>query len=98
PGPGIRRDTELAIDTQDVVYLSYRAYDQEAMIGLKKLPADRQAWVDLPNPDRANPGHNNHVYPDLFVDTEGHLHLVQRHGAFREVTYRRSTTAAKAGS
>ncbi len=52
-------------------------------------------WSFLPDPDENGKSMNNHVYNDLFVDANNTLHLVQRHGPVKEVTYRRSTDNGK---
>jgi len=44
----------------------------------------------LTDPDQLHFGKNDHVYPDVFIDQNNSIHLVQRHGPVVEVTYRRS--------
>ncbi len=88
--PGAQRDTELAIDKNDNVYLCHRGGNNGGYLGLKMLPAGTNQWVSLTDPDQLHFGKNDHVYPDIFVDEHQSIHLVQRHGPEVEVTYRRS--------
>ncbi len=89
------RDTELAIDANDKIYFVHRG-GKSGHIGLKTKKAGDVSWIVLPDPDQNNKGpHDNHVYPDIFVGHEGELHLVQRHGPVKEVTYRKSTDGGK---
>jgi len=97
PPGGKLRDTELAINDQDQVFLIYRQgpYEPdmpkkgEGFVGLKKIGIQDSSWQVLTSPDVDDWGHNNHVYPDMTVvgDT---IHVIQRHGPRVEVTYRYS--------
>ncbi|MEM1135318.1 MAG: DUF5060 domain-containing protein [Bacteroidota bacterium] len=93
--PEVRRDTELAIDSKDNVFLSHRKGNNGGFIGLKMLPANTNEWITLTDPDKKHKGANDHVYPDIFIDKKDIIHLVQRHGSEVEVTYRNSEDGGK---
>ncbi len=88
--PGGIRDTELAIDKNDRVFLASRGGNNGGYIGIKmKTPG--KDWKSLTDPDQKHKGPNDHVYTDLFIGNKNQIHLVQRHGPEVEVTYRSST-------
>lgn len=89
------RDSELAIDSKDNVYLASRGGNYGGYIGFVKKPYSSKDWTKLPDPDINNMGKNNHVYTDLWIDASDIIHLVQRHGPKVEVTYRRSDDGGK---
>ena len=93
--PRAVRDTELAIDSKDNVYLGHRKGNNGGFIGLKMLPKDNNEWIALTDPDQNNMGPNDHVYSDIWIDDKDVIHLVQRHGPVVEVTYRRSDDGGK---
>ena len=93
--PGASRDTELAIDAQDNVYLCHRKGNNGGYVGLKMLPRGSNDWVALTDPDQKHKGPNDHVYADLWIDDNNVIHLVQRHGPVVEVTYRKSVDGGK---
>jgi len=88
--PGGNRDTELAIDANDRLYLISRGGNNGGHIGLTSKANAEEEWLALNDPDKKNKGFNDHVYPDLFIGKDGQIHIVQRHGPSVEVTYRRS--------
>jgi hypothetical protein len=88
--PGGTRDSELAIDAKDRLYLISRGGNNGGHIGLTSKAGVKENWFVLNDPDKNNKGRNDHVYPDLFIGKNGEIHLVQRHGPSVEVTYRRS--------
>ena len=88
--PGSVRDTELAIDSKDNIYLVQRGGINGGFIGIRMKRPGKNEWIDLSDPDKTNKGSNNHVYSDIFIDKNDQLHLVQRHGPHVEVTYRTS--------
>jgi len=84
------RDSELAINSKDQLFLVSRGGNFKGNIGLETRQRNAE-WSFLPDPDENGKSINNHVYTDLFVDGNNTLHLIQRHGPVREITYRRST-------
>jgi hypothetical protein len=88
--PGSNRDTELAIDSEDNIFLVHRGGNNGGHIGLLMKSFDQEVWKQLTDPDKDNFGSNDHVYPDIFIDKNDKIHLVQRHGPEVEVTYRTS--------
>jgi hypothetical protein len=84
-----KRDTELAIDENDNLYLVHRGGNNGGFIGLITKGINGM-WKPTPDPDKLHKGSNNHVYCDLAAGRNNVLHLVQRHGPEVEVTYRRS--------
>ena len=92
--PGGQRDSELAIDQNDNVFLASRGGNNGGFIGMKKK-APGKDWISVTDPDKNNTGTNNHVYSDVFIDKKNIIHLVQRHGPEVEITYRRSEDGGK---
>lgn len=88
--PQAIRDTELAIDTRDNIYLVSRMDSEDGFIRLETRSGTKE-WKTLPPPDKNSSGVNNHIYCDLFIDNRDVLHLVHRHGPEVEVTYRSSS-------
>lgn len=88
--PGGTRDTDMAIDSKDNIYLVYRGGNNGGHIGLKKRLPGQKEWITMPDPDFGSSGYNNHVYCDIEVGPDDVLHLVQRKGPEVEVTYRQS--------
>ena len=85
------RDTELAIDARDTLYLVHRQGNNGGYMGVQCLPAGTSEWKALTDPDKPLLGRNNHVYPDLAVSpVGGSLHIVYRHGKPMKTAYRRS--------
>lgn len=83
------RDSELAINSKDQLYLVSRGGNFQGNIGMETRYGNTK-WAFLPDPDETGKSFNDHVYNDLFVSSDNVLHLVQRHGPVKEVTYRRS--------
>jgi hypothetical protein len=93
--PSATRDTELAIDSKDNIYLVSRAGYNGGYIGLEKINWSEKDWIQMTDPDKNNKGTNDHVYTDISIDNNNIIHLVQRHGPEVEVTYRKSTDGGK---
>lgn len=91
-GPGVNlRDTELAIDGADNVYLVHRNGNNGGYMGIKKLSPGSDSWEALTDPDKSSLGRNNHVYPDLSISpVDNSLHIVYRHGTPKNTSYRQS--------
>lgn len=90
------RDTELAIDTGDTLYLVHRQGHDGGYIGLQKLAHGAVAWTPLTDPDLPLLGRNNHVYADLAISpVDQSLHVVYRHGLPKKTAYRRSTDGGR---
>lgn len=89
--PGSIRDTELAIDSKDNIYLVKRAGHNGGNIGLLKKHYGKSEWIEMKDPDINSLGPSDHVYSDIIIDNEDKIHLVQRHGPQVEVTYRSSS-------
>ncbi|MCX8038164.1 MAG: DUF5060 domain-containing protein [Candidatus Sumerlaeia bacterium] len=83
--PGFERDTALAIDAQDNVYICKRDGAQKGYLGLLVRKAGAPAFDVLPDPDIAGGlprGENNHVYGHVFTGPgKNEIHIVYRHGA-----------------
>ncbi len=88
--PGGTRDTELAIDSMDNIFLVHRGGNNDGFLGVKTKKPNNQGWTSLTYPDKYHKGSNDHVYADISISSNGQIHLVQRHGPEVEVTYRRS--------
>lgn len=84
------RDSELAINSNDQVFLVSRGGNFKGNIGMETRQGSAK-WSFLPDPDENGKSVNDHVYNDLFVSADNTLHLIQRHGPVKEVTHRRST-------
>ena len=93
--PSATRDTELAIDSKDNIFLVSRAGYNGGYIGFEKINWSENEWIIMTDPDKNNKGRNDHVYPDIFIDDMDIIHLVQRHGPEVEVTYRQSADGGK---
>jgi hypothetical protein len=90
--PGTVRDTELGMDGNDNVYLIDRGGNNGGNIGIKKLAPSASNWTALSDPDNGQTGgHSDHVYPDIHIDSDNTIHVIQRHGSIQEVTYDYST-------
>lgn len=86
------RDSALAIDSQDTVYLCRRGGYAGGYAGIEKLPAGSDAFVPTGDPDIGGgypkyPG-SDHVYGHLAVGKDDSLHYVYRHGTPLETSYR----------
>ena len=81
------RDTELAIDSIDNVYLVSRAGYNGGFIGFEKKLVKKR-MCSKTDSDKDNKGENDHVCTGLFIDNNDIIHLVQRHFPEVEVTYR----------
>jgi len=84
------RDTELAINSNDQIFLVSRGGNNKGNIGMETRKGTGK-WSFLSDPDENGKSLNDHVYCDLFVSPDNKLHLIQRHGPVKEITYRLST-------
>jgi hypothetical protein len=93
--PGATRDSELALDDQDNVYVLSRhgggadcTAPAEGLIAIFRRLASESAFVPWRFPDTHGGlpyGRNNHVYGDLFIGPAGQIHVAYRHGAASSV-------------
>jgi hypothetical protein len=95
--PGVDRDTALAIDSDDNVFIVRRGGHEGGWLGLRVRYAGSSSFSALPDPDIANGlplGRNDHVYGHLFVNpVDDSLHVVYRHGAPDDFAYRGSNNS-----
>lgn len=93
--PGVERDTAMAIDGQDNVFICRRGGAHGGFLGLRQRHAGADRFKDLPDPDVAGglpKGQNDHVYSHLFISPRDQsVHVVYRHGAPSRCAYRVST-------
>jgi hypothetical protein len=92
PKPGAPlRDTNLAIDLHDQLFLVHRGGNNGGFIGVMKRCQDSGRWEALVDPDKELPGRNNHVYGDVAISpVDQSIHIVYRHGKPRDMAYRTS--------
>jgi hypothetical protein len=99
--PDVRRDTAMAIDADDNVYLIRRGGHDDGFMGLLVRRAGASTFEPLPDPDTAGGlpvGRNDHVYGAIAASPfDGALHIVYRHAAPRHFGYRVSTTGGGPG-
>jgi hypothetical protein len=97
--PHASRDTTLAIDSHDNVFVVRRGGHAGGHVGLLVRAAGADRFEPLPDPDIAGQlplGRNNHVYAHLAIDPrDNSLHIVYRHGAPRNCAYRVSRDGGK---
>jgi hypothetical protein len=91
--PGVTRDTALAIDSKDNVYLVRRGGHGAGYVGLLKRRAGAAGFAPMPDPDTANRlpkgGPSDHCYAHVFIGPkDDSVHVVYRHGAPTRVAYR----------
>ncbi|WCJ57860.1 DUF5060 domain-containing protein [Fontisphaera persica] len=93
--PGVERDTAMAIDRADNIYICRRGGVRGGWLGLRLRRAGAEQFVDLPDPDVAGglpKGQNDHVYGHVFISPKDQsVHVVYRHGAPTRCAYRVST-------
>lgn len=91
---GLNRDTDLAIDSQDNVYIVRRGGSFGGYLGARLRLAGADSLNILPDPDTANGlplGRNDHVYGSVFVNpVDDSVHVVYRHGKPTNFAYRTS--------
>ncbi len=88
------RDSELGINKNDQLFLASRGGNHNGHIGMETR-SGKSNWLVLPDPDENGKSFNDHVYNDIYLDANNTLHLVQRHGPVKEVTYRRSVDGGR---
>lgn len=97
--PGVVRDTAMAIDSKDNVYIVRRGGKNGGYIGLRKRAAGAAEFVSMPDPDTAGGlslGRNDHVYSHVFVSpADDSIHIVYRHGAPTNCAYRTSSDGGR---
>lgn len=89
--PGTTRDSELALDSADNVYVLTRhgggaecTPPAEGLIGIFRRLAAESSFTPWRFPDTHGGlpyGRNNHVYGDIFIGPADQLHVTYRHGA-----------------
>jgi hypothetical protein len=89
------RDTAMAIDSKDNIYIVRRAGHGNGYMGLLKKLANSSTFTPMPDPDVANGlpkgGPSDHVYPHIVVSpVDDSLHIFYRHGAPTRFAYRTS--------
>jgi hypothetical protein len=92
PKPGVPlRDTNLAMDRDDQLFLVHRGGNNGGFIGVLKRNRVSGFWEALEDPDKELPGRNNHVYGDVAISpVDQSIHIVYRHGKPRDLAYRTS--------
>ncbi len=90
----LNRDTDLAIDSQDNVYIVKRGGSFGGYLGARLRLSGADSLNILPDPDIANGlplGRNDHVYGTVFVNpVDDSVHVVYRHGKPTNLAYRTS--------
>ncbi len=90
----LNRDTDLAIDSKDNVYMVKRGGSFGGYVGARLRLAGSNSLNILPDPDTANGlplGRNDHVYASVFVNpVDDSVHVVYRHGKPTNFAYRTS--------
>ena len=90
----LNRDTDLAIDSKDNVYIVRRGGSFGGYLGARLRLAGSNSLNILPDPDIANGlplGRNDHVYGTVFVNpVDDSVHVVYRHGKPTNFAYRTS--------
>ncbi|MCB1122239.1 MAG: DUF5060 domain-containing protein, partial [Verrucomicrobiae bacterium] len=92
------RDTELAIDAKDIVYLTKRGGFSGGHLGIQKLIVESDRFVAVTDPDQGLTSEDisNHIYPDIAVSpADDSIHVIQRHGPGGTTAYRRSLDGGK---
>lgn len=97
--PGVDRDTAMAIDSEDNVYVIRRGGHNGGYLGLRVRKDGASSFTTLPDPDTANGlprGRNDHVYGHIWVNpVDDSLHVTYRHGAPNHHAYRASTNGGQ---
>ena len=92
--PGVSRDTAMAIDSQNNVFIVRRGGHNGGYLGLRVRYAGSSSFSALPDPDIADGlprGRNDHVYGHIFINpVDDELQVVYRHGAPDDLAYRGS--------
>lgn len=92
--PGVTRDTAMAIDTRDNIYIVRRGGNDGGYLGLRVRYAGATSFAWLPDPDIADGlplGRNDHVYGHVWINpVDDSVHIAYRHGAPRLCAYRGS--------
>jgi hypothetical protein len=90
----VMRDTALAIDAQDNVYIVRRGGHLGGYLGLLVRRAGASTFEPLPDPDIGGDlplGRNDHVYGHIAIrPADSSLHIVYRHGSPKRCAYRTS--------
>ncbi len=87
PHERLIRDTEIAIDANDNIYLVHRGGNNGGYLGLLKFTPGIEEWQALTDPDFENLGRNDHVYADIATcPVTKSLYVIQRHAVPKKVT------------
>lgn len=90
--PGVERDTALAIDSRDNVYVVRRGGHNGGWLGASVLEPGREEFTALEDPDTATGlpiYRNDHVYAHIAVSPlDDSLHVVYRHARPKLFSYR----------
>lgn len=91
------RDTELAINSKDTLYLVKRGGFNGGFIGLQKMETGTGTWIACEDPDKGYGGKNDHAYADLAISpVDDSVHIVSRHWSKDHNTgYQRSADGGK---
>jgi hypothetical protein len=96
--PNIDRDTALAIDNNDIIYICKRG-GEKGFIGIQTRKKGESTFTSLPDPDVSSgfkAGRNDHVYGDIAVSpVDNSIHVVYRHGTPTHCAYRFSIDGGK---
>jgi hypothetical protein len=97
--PGASRDTAMAIDSNDNVFIVRRGGHNGGWLGLRVRYAGASSFSALPDPDNSNGlalGQNEHVYAHIVVSPlDDSLHILYRHGAPTAFSYRGSVDSGQ---
>jgi len=91
------RDTAIAIDGNDNVYVVQRGGHSGGFIGVSKKTSNSNTFSTLPDPS-VN-ARNDHVYTDIFTSpTDNSVHIAYRHGEPTACAYTYSTNGGSSWS
>ncbi|MBD3373734.1 hypothetical protein GF406_01755 [candidate division KSB1 bacterium] len=87
PLPRLIRDTELAIDSENTLYLVHRGGNNGGYMGILSFRPGEDQWVPLTDPDKDALSRNDHVYGDISICPKTNdLFVIQRHAVPTKVT------------
>ncbi len=97
--PDVVRDTALAIDSKDTVYICRRGGSNGGFLGVRAKGKHEKQFRSLQDPDIGGgfkAGRNDHVYGDIAVNPlDDSIHVVYRHGTPVNCAYRYSVDGGK---
>ncbi len=102
-GANIQRGTEMAIDSDDNIYIIDRGGNNGGHMGCVKRNAGANSFTTLVDPDKASglfsSSTTDHVYADLHIDANDNIHIVQRHAtSSKDTGYSYSTNGGQSYS